>query len=326
MSPYEYLYSYNKIGGIYMADKINKGVGLVLCGGGGKGAYQVGVLKALKENGLLNEVTAISGASIGAINAVLYAMDDVELMYKAWDDMDMRTLFDIDLELFVEKNILFSRDETLKLISKYMDFEKLLGSNIDIYASICKIVTGETELKPEYRKLSDYDIDTAKKILLASTALPLIYEAVEIDGSYYRDGGICDNTPIKPLYDAGIRQFIVICMNQNKVINTDKWKDAEFITITPSKDLGQLVDGTLNFHEKAIDFREMLGYKDGLRAIKTKFEKDDIYIKMEQALALNDYNEIIMQMRVDRTYNDVGSRINSNIEKFNKLAEKYDII
>lgn len=310
-----------------MADEIkDKGIGLVLCGGGGKGAYQVGVLKALKEEGLLDEITAISGASIGAINAVLYAMDDIERMYKAWDDMDMQTLFDVDLELFLEKNILFSRDETLKLISKYLDFNKIKNGKYDIYASICKIVTGEAQLEAEYRKLSDYDLETMKNILLASTALPLIYESIEIDGAYYRDGGICDNTPIKPLYDAGIRQFIVICMNQNKVINQAKWKDAEFITITPSRDLGQLVDGTLNFHDKAIDFREMLGYKDGLRAVKTKFEKDDIYIKMESTLAASDYNEIMMQMRVDRTYNDVGSRINANIEKFNKLAEKYDII
>lgn len=310
-----------------MAEEIkNNGIGLVLCGGGGKGAYQVGVLKALKEKGLLDDVTAISGASIGAINAVLYAMDDIDLMYKAWDDMDMRTLFDVDLELFLEKNILFSRDETLKLISKYLDFDKIKNSKYDIYASICKIVTGEAELKPEYRKLSDYDIDIMKKILLASTALPLIYEAVEIDGAYYRDGGICDNTPIKPLYDAGIRRFIVVCMNQDKVINQTKWKDADFVVITPSRDLGKLVEGTLNFHEKAIDFREMLGYKDGLRAVKTKFEKDDIYIKMEPSLAQSDYNEILMQMRVDRTYNDVGSRINANIEKFNKLAEKYDIM
>ena len=37
-----------------------KGIGLVLAGGGGKGAYQVGVLKVLQEQGLLEDVTAIS--------------------------------------------------------------------------------------------------------------------------------------------------------------------------------------------------------------------------------------------------------------------------
>ena len=45
-----------------MENDFTKGIGLVLAGGGGKGAYQLGVLKALKEKGLLDEVTAISGA------------------------------------------------------------------------------------------------------------------------------------------------------------------------------------------------------------------------------------------------------------------------
>ena len=53
---------------VYMGE--GKGIGLVLAGGGGKGAYQVGVLKVLQEQGLLQDVTAISGPSIGAVNAM----------------------------------------------------------------------------------------------------------------------------------------------------------------------------------------------------------------------------------------------------------------
>lgn len=40
-----------------------------------------------------------------------------------------------------------------------------------------------------------------------------------------------DNEPIQPLYDLGIRQFIVIGMRAGKVLNTEKWPDAQFITI-----------------------------------------------------------------------------------------------
>ena len=46
---------------------------LCLGGGGGKGAYQLGVYRALTEYGLMKKVDAISGTSIGAINAVLFA-------------------------------------------------------------------------------------------------------------------------------------------------------------------------------------------------------------------------------------------------------------
>ncbi len=48
-------------------------LGLVLAGGGGKGAYQVGVWKALAEYGLAQRVTAISGTSVGALNGALFA-------------------------------------------------------------------------------------------------------------------------------------------------------------------------------------------------------------------------------------------------------------
>ena len=61
----------------------NKEYGLVLAGGGTKGAYQVGVWKALKE--LKINIKGIAGASIGSLNGALFLQDDfdmVENMYK----------------------------------------------------------------------------------------------------------------------------------------------------------------------------------------------------------------------------------------------------
>ena len=48
-------------------------LGLVLSGGGAKGAYEVGVWQALHEAGLAGDVAAVSGTSIGAVNAALFA-------------------------------------------------------------------------------------------------------------------------------------------------------------------------------------------------------------------------------------------------------------
>lgn len=304
-------------------EQFTSGVGLVLAGGGGKGAYQVGVLKALKENNLLDDVVAISGASIGAINAMLLAMDDIDLMYKVWSDIDILTVFDIDLDMILDVRPFFSRVQLLEKLEKYIDFEKIKNSKYSIYNSICKVST-DSEPVAEYRRIQDYDIEMIKSILLASTALPLVYEAVEIDGAYYRDGGICDNEPIQPLYDAGIRQFIVIGMTQGKVLDTSKWPDASFITIYPSQNIGKLIDGTLDFSKNSIEYRELLGYKDGMRSIKTKFYPDDTYIKMESYLAENDYKEIMLQMKTNYVMNDVSERVNSYIDKFNDIAAKYD--
>ena len=59
-------------------------IGLVFDGGGGKGAYQVGVWKALKEAGLDKCVTAIAGTSVGGLNAALFVKGDLKLAEKIW--------------------------------------------------------------------------------------------------------------------------------------------------------------------------------------------------------------------------------------------------
>ena len=53
-----------------------EGFGLVLSGGGAKGAYEVGVWKALEDYGISDKITVISGTSVGALNAALFACSD----------------------------------------------------------------------------------------------------------------------------------------------------------------------------------------------------------------------------------------------------------
>lgn len=63
-------------------------IGLVLAGGGAKGAFQIGVLQAIKEEGLLPYVTAVSGTSAGALNAALLlnSNTDIDKMAEIWLD------------------------------------------------------------------------------------------------------------------------------------------------------------------------------------------------------------------------------------------------
>jgi NTE family protein len=61
-----------------------KRLGLCLSGGGARGAYQVGVLKALEELGILQKVYAISGTSIGSVNASLLTCKSVDEMRDLW--------------------------------------------------------------------------------------------------------------------------------------------------------------------------------------------------------------------------------------------------
>ena len=62
-------------------------IGLCLCGGGAKGAFQAGVIKALYDRGI-NKFNSISGTSIGAINGYFIFTDNLEKLEKMWIDID----------------------------------------------------------------------------------------------------------------------------------------------------------------------------------------------------------------------------------------------
>ena len=74
-------------------NKQKRDIGLVLCGGGAKGAYQIGVWKYLKEVGLDQRIAAISGASIGALNSLLIAQDEYDKAVLLWKSLRQGDLF-----------------------------------------------------------------------------------------------------------------------------------------------------------------------------------------------------------------------------------------
>ena len=59
-------------------------IGLVLAGGGARGAYQIGVWKALIELGIDKYINAVSGTSIGDLNAVMFMEGQYELAEQFW--------------------------------------------------------------------------------------------------------------------------------------------------------------------------------------------------------------------------------------------------
>ena len=68
--------------------------GLVLDGGGARGAYQIGAWRALKEAGV--HICAVSGTSVGALNGALVCMDDLEKAEKIWNEMIFSRVMDVD--------------------------------------------------------------------------------------------------------------------------------------------------------------------------------------------------------------------------------------
>ena len=128
----------------------SKEYGLVLEGGGAKGAYQIGAWKALKEAGV--KINAVAGTSVGALNGALICMDELEMAQQMWSNLTYSQVMDVDdtrMEQLMEGEAPFWEavkdafrhmseggvDVTpLKdMLDKVVDEEKIRNSSIDIF-------------------------------------------------------------------------------------------------------------------------------------------------------------------------------------------------
>ena len=206
----------------------NMKFGLVLSGGGAKGAYEAGAIKAMGEMDVIEKVYGVSGTSVGALNTLVFAMDDVALMEELWENIglmtvaalkvaegDSRAIKDIVGKLHItaqmqgsEDTAVFTQNSLRELINKSCDFEKIRAHRAKLFA--CAYDINERHVKYfELKKLSDEEMTDA---VLASAAIPHVYDPVEIEGHKFADGGIndpsygvknSDVTPLSPLQDEG---------------------------------------------------------------------------------------------------------------------------
>lgn len=289
--------------------------GLVLNGGGGKGSYQIGVFKALRESGLDKNITAVAGSSAGSLNMCLWLFDD-ETCKAAWESITNEKLIDIELSMIDGYEGMVSRDGLLGIMDDFVNFEIISNSAIPLYASVSEYDSeGKGTPKARYMKLNGKSMNEIKQILLASSCLPIIYEPVEINGLKYRDGGLSDNMPIKPLYDEGIRNIIIVCTSQN-MPDLSAYPDVKFMVIRPSKNIGELLTGTLNFNADDAKVRMELGYLDGMRNIRYY---GNPYANMEEIEAIE-----LRQFEAGIRADILSKRTETHLDKLKSLYDKYD--
>ncbi|NCB97444.1 MAG: patatin-like phospholipase family protein [Bacteroidia bacterium] len=269
----------------------NNSVGLVLSGGGGKGAYQIGVWQALKKCGIDSAVTHVSGTSVGALNACFFSMGAYDQAATVWNYISASDVLSVDasniskwlvrlgalgitgtlanavLKLFGtdRSDGFFSRDRLEQIIDQEIDFRALQSSNTKVYATCMK----KKSLGPAYFNLNRQNAETIKAILLATSAIPVVFESHSINNEEYYDGGVVDNTPIRPLYEDGVRNFIVVYLSQSSVVDYQAFPGSRFIEIVPQNDMGNLISGTLNFNQKIIQERMKAGYSDAMSILQS---------------------------------------------------------
>ncbi|MGF7184653.1 NTE family protein [Desulfitispora alkaliphila] len=284
--------------------KINTGVGLVLAGGGGKGAYQIGVWKALREYGVDKNITAVSGTSVGALNAALFVHGDYQLAEKVWLSISQDKILSLDKDKLIKRLVslgltrffpitsiisfatnaskhgVFTRTGLLEIINNYLDLNLVKNSPIPCYATCFSLKT----FKSEYFNLDGTEVDKIMSILLATSAIPFVYDEEEIDNKHYIDGGVRDNLPIQPLYDKGYRHILAIHLSRDSIINKKDFPQANIIEILPQEDQGGLISGTLDFSAESAMLRMQQGYTDGVRVIKAIYESGKLQLDKKAVL------------------------------------------
>jgi NTE family protein len=243
-------------------------VGLVLGGGGGKGSYQVGVYKALKDHKLIKDIKGISGTSIGALNILLFANQDVETAERVWANLsrkDVLTTKRLRDYLKFSNFSLLSREGMLKIFKDNVNFDIVSKSKLELYVSVANV----TEQKGEYFSLNNKSTEEIIDYISASSAIPAVFEKVKIGNCYYSDGFAYDNLPINILKEKGYNFLYVVPLSNLHEPNEETHKD---ITIINFKDdifdkLGR-IDGTFGFDGELSKERVELGYNNTTKLIE----------------------------------------------------------
>lgn len=321
-------------------------LGIVLDGGGGRGAYQIGVWKYLKESKLYNSISAISGTSVGGLNSCLFALDEYNLAETIWTQKIQDKILSIDIDIkeicskialqFGIQNFVpgasiisfftmlstrgyFSRKGLIEIIDEYIDLNELSKMEFPIYATCVELPLFETR----YFKLNGYDTETIKKILLATSAIPIIFPKEEIEGKYYYDGGIKDNSPITPLYKEGCTDIIVIHLKADEILK-DRREGVNIYEICPQEDLGNFFKGTLDFSTEGAYRRIEQGYRDAKEILSPVVDiakagagiiKDLDMMREHEKIFKENRKALLEERKL------LKSNLNDNMEKFANIEE-----
>ncbi len=222
---------------------MTKKINLALQGGGAHGAFTWGVIDKILEDGRL-EIDGLSATSAGAMNAAVYAYGKMqggndgarqalhdywsdiasagkiyspikrspfEAMIFGWHDLDHSLsyqAFDNFVRMFSPYQFNPLNINPLKeIIQKHVDFDALHECEC-VRLFICA-----TNVKTNRIKVFKNE-EVSADAVMASACLPTLFQAVEVDGEYYWDGGYMGNPAIYPLfYHTSTDDMVVVHIN-----------------------------------------------------------------------------------------------------------------
>lgn len=256
---------------------LTKEYGIVLEGGGAKGAYQIGAWKALEEAGV--KIKGIAGTSVGALNGALMCMGDYDNAQAVWENISYSKVMDVDDEVmgkFFGGELSFREAFELtsqamkdggvdvtplrELIATHMDAKKIYESPIDLYIlTFCMDELQEMDI--DVKELPAEDIPD---LLLASAYIFPLFKNEKIHGKMFIDGGAINNVPLSSLVERGYEDIIVIRIygiGREKKVKIPE--ETKVYKIAPRVNLGNIID--FNARKSCANLR--IGYYDTMRMI-----------------------------------------------------------
>lgn len=159
--------------------------GLVLSGGGARGFAHLGVLQALNEAGVFPDI--VSGTSAGALTGALYC--DGHTPGEILRIMKLHSRLDY-MRPTLPRDGLLQITGIVKILETNLRAKRFEDLKIPFIAASTDLNRG----KPAY--FSRGELITP---LIASSSIPVLFKPVIIDKTYYVDGGVLDNLPVKPI-------------------------------------------------------------------------------------------------------------------------------
>lgn len=282
---------------------------LVLAGGGAKGAYQAGCIKALQE--IKQTYDIVTGTSIGALNGLLIVQEDLPALYHLWQTITIKDVlknpidFNFSIESILSQTNLIKPFFTSYLNEKGADISPLLSLLHSLYnekkfdASPLDygVVTVKfPSLQPVEISKKQMPKGTPLEYAIASASCFPAFPIHYIGKQGYIDGGYFDNLPISLAMQLGATNIIAIELSTD--VTHPHFENRPSVTILrPSHELG----GFLDFSRDLLDFRIQLGYYDTLKTFgklkgyKYIFEHHEIDIKQQTffyQLVLNYENKV----------------------------------
>ena len=223
--------------------------GLVLTGGGARAAYQVGVVKAVRDllgNPVKNPFPIVCGTSAGAINAASLAVfaDDftraVAKLLEVWENMRCEHVYRTDFVSIAKRGArwllamtLVSRGNPVSLLdnaplrdmlAKSLAFERI-QEHIDAGAlyAVCVTASGYTSGQSvsffqggsgiegwERNQRIGAGVVLKLDYLMASSALPFIFPAVKVHREFFGDGSMRQIAPVSPALHLGADRVLIV--------------------------------------------------------------------------------------------------------------------